>query len=284
MSAARSDVENLGIGMFCAPIFTVTLQPTIFLKHARMQGQALSFNPRMLWRGTVASMYNETGQAGLQFLTTGFFKRFAHGHLGRSLTACEDAGAAAAGGAVSALWVSPVELVMIQQQRFGGSMQQTLGRLRRDFGWYGFARGYVATALRDSVYVIGMLSATPFLEKEVKQLGFGAAAGSVVGSLTAGIVAGTLSCPLDCVKACMKGDIERKSYGGFLDTGRALYRAGGLGRLFHGVEWRCASLFGGFFVVSACTSILDHYCPADGGSSIVDKLAEGIGASMPSLA
>jgi len=280
MSAARSDVENLGIGMFCAPIFTVTLQPTIFLKHARMQGQALSFNPRMLWRGTVASMYNETGQAGLQFLTTGFFKRFAHGHLGRSLTACEDAGAAAAGGAVSALWVSPVELVMIQQQRFGGSMQQTLGRLRRDFGWYGFARGYVATALRDSVYVIGMLSATPFLEKEVKQLGFGAAAGSVVGSLTAGIVAGTLSCPLDCIKACMKGDIEQKKYGSFTETGRVLYRTGGFGRLFHGVEWRCANLFGCFFIVSAFTSVLDHRYPAGSGLSFVDALTESVGASV----
>jgi len=281
MSASRSDLENLAIGTICAPIFTVALQPTIFLKHARMQGLPLTMDPRMLWRGTMASISNETGQAGLQFLTTGFFKRFARGNLGRPLSALEDAGAAAAGGAVSALYVSPVELVMIQQQRFGGSIQKTLWRLQRDFGLYGFARGYLATGLRDSVYVIGMLSATPFLEKEVKQMGFGAATGSVVGSLTAGVVAGTLSCPFDCIKACMKGDIERKTYGSFVGTGRSLYRAGGLGRLFHGGEWRCANLFGCFFIVSAFTSALDHHCPADGSVSIIDKLVEGVGESMP---
>eukprot|EP00429_Kryptoperidinium_foliaceum_P057563 CAMPEP_0176093076 /NCGR_PEP_ID=MMETSP0120_2-20121206/46635_1 /TAXON_ID=160619 /ORGANISM="Kryptoperidinium foliaceum, Strain CCMP 1326" /LENGTH=352 /DNA_ID=CAMNT_0017427003 /DNA_START=63 /DNA_END=1120 /DNA_ORIENTATION=- len=212
MSGSRSDLENLGIGMFCAPIFTVTLQPTIYLKHAKMQGLPLSMNPKMLWRGTTASMCNETGQAGLQFLTTGFIKRWAGVHRGRALTPLEDAAGSAAGGAVSALWVSPVELVMIQQQRFGGSVAHTLCRIQRNFGWYGFSRGYLATGLRDSVYVIGMLSATPFMEKEMKRLGFGAATGSVVASLAAGVAAGVLSCPFDCIKTCMKGDLERENF------------------------------------------------------------------------
>mmetsp|Transcript_11605 Transcript_11605/g.33443 ORF Transcript_11605/g.33443 Transcript_11605/m.33443 type:complete len:282 (+) Transcript_11605:66-911(+) len=279
MSGSRSDLENLGIGMFCAPIFTVTLQPTIYLKHAKMQGLPLSMNPKMLWRGTTASMCNETGQAGLQFLTTGFIKRWAGVHRGRALTPLEDAAGSAAGGAVSALWVSPVELVMIQQQRFGGSVAHTLCRIQRNFGWYGFSRGYLATGLRDSVYVIGMLSATPFMEKEMKRLGFGAATGSVVASLAAGVAAGVLSCPFDCIKTCMKGDLERENFRGFADTGRHLYRNGGFGRLFHGVEWRCASLFGGFFVVSACTTLLDQHCPAGSDLNLLGRLADGLSLS-----
>lgn len=74
-----------------------------------------------------------------------------------------------------------------------------------------------------------------------------------------------------------------RNYGSFMDTGRHLYRSGGLGRLFHGVEWRCANLFGCFFIVSAFTSFLDHHCPADGGLSLADKLADTVGASLPKV-
>mmetsp|Transcript_4188 Transcript_4188/g.11687 ORF Transcript_4188/g.11687 Transcript_4188/m.11687 type:complete len:280 (+) Transcript_4188:107-946(+) len=279
MAEHRSDFDNMAIGFAAAPAFTVSLQPTIYLKHARMQGMPLTACPRILWRGTMASIYNETGQCGLQFLTAGVFKRFLQGDSRRSLTPLEDMSAAAAAGAASALYVSPVELVMIQQQNFGGTLAHTCARMHRSFGMYGFTRGYVATALRDAVYVVGMLSATPLLEQRMSQAGLGATAGSMLGSCAAGIVAGALSCPFDCIKACMKGDMERRRYNGFLDTGRHLWRTGGPSRLLHGVEWRCANLSGCFFIVSAATRAWDSV----GGFGALERL--GIfGAAMPNMA
>mmetsp|Transcript_88157 Transcript_88157/g.254405 ORF Transcript_88157/g.254405 Transcript_88157/m.254405 type:complete len:128 (+) Transcript_88157:129-512(+) len=109
---------------------------------------------------------------------------------------------------------------------------------------------------------------------------FGTAMGSVLGSLTAGVVAGTVSCPLDTIKACMKGDIECQTYGGFVDTGRHLYKDGGLSRMFQGVEWRCANLFGTFFIVSALTSAFEHYHPAGSDMTMFEKFVEVLGANV----
>jgi len=261
MSSTLSEAENLAVGVISAPLFTIALQPTQFWKHARMQGLPLSLEPSVLWRGTTAAIYNETGQAGLQFLTTGFLRKLILGERRRALTAVEDVATAAAAGVACATYVSPVELIVIQQQRFGGSLADTCARMRRSFGGRGFTRGFVATALRDAVYVVGMLSATPLLETRLRRAGLGATTGSLAGSCVAGLVAGALSCPFDCIKACMKGDMERRTYGGFIETGRHLWRSGGPVRLFHGVGWRSANLAGCFFIVSGVMRTLEPLFP-----------------------
>mmetsp|Transcript_52516 Transcript_52516/g.150537 ORF Transcript_52516/g.150537 Transcript_52516/m.150537 type:complete len:285 (+) Transcript_52516:66-920(+) len=259
MSAKMTDLQNLGFGMVCAPVFTFILQPTMYLKHARMQGLPLTWDPRCLWRGTAASICNETGQAGLQFLTTGLYKKLILGGASRHLTPLEDVSAASAAGATSALYVSPLESVTIQQQRFGGDMADTCRRMYRSFGLLSFGRGFVATALRDSVYVVGMMSATPCFEDRLTKSGLGATTGSLVGSCAAGVMAGVISCPFDCIKACMKGDFERRTYGTFTETARSLWRSGGAARPFHGVEWRCANLSGCFFIVALARRELEPY-------------------------
>jgi len=279
MSSTLSAAESLAVGVISAPLFTVTLQPTQYWKHARMQGLPLSLELSVLWRGTAAAVYNETGQAALQFLTAGFLRKLILGGSCRDLTAVEDAASAAAAGVACAAYVSPVELLVIQQQRFGGSLADTCARMRRSFGMWGFARGFVATALRDGVYVTGMLSATPFLETKLRRAGLGATTGSLAGSCVAGLVAGALSCPFDCIKACMKGDMERRTYGSFMETGRLLWRQGGPGRLFHGVGWRGANLAGCFFIVSGVMRVMEPLFPRSAQSEFANfpgGLAQGL--------
>lgn len=274
MSEALSEAENLLVGFIAAPVYTIALQPTMYFKHARMQHLPVTLDPRVLWRGTGATMCNETGQAGLQFVNTGLFKKWALGGAQRPLTPAEDALSAAASGVVSAAYVSPVELVVIQQQRFGGGLLETCQRVRRSFGWWGFTRGFVSTALRDSIVVVGMLSATPLVEAELEACGAHPTAGSFIGSLISGTAAGVISCPLDCIKACMKGDLERHTYNSFRHTAGVLWREGGAGRFFHGVGWRIANLSGTFFFISLARSGLEPALAAARGVELSGRSAQ----------
>lgn len=238
------------LGGTCALVEAVVLQPTLYWKHARMQGLPMSLHPRVLWRGTGASMCNEFGQTGLQFVTTGLFRKAAvggSGAPGRELTAGEDAAAAMLGGVAAAVFVSPVELVMLQQQRFGGALLTTPLRIYRGYGVWGLARGFVPTAARDAVYCAGMLSATPLLRRHAQQAGLPAP--EMAAAVAAAMVAGVLSCPFDAVKACMKGDLDQRTFGSMSQTVGTMWRDGGARRLFRGVEWRCANLAGCFFII-----------------------------------
>merc|ERR1712183_563862 len=106
---------------------------------------------------------------------------------------------------------------MIQQQRFGGTLLGVPVRIHRDFGMQGLFRGLVATTIRDSIYVGGLLGTTPLLQKYLeKEHGWGSTASESVASIVSGVGVGVVTCPMDAVSTSMKGDLARETYGGFV--------------------------------------------------------------------
>ena len=62
------------------------------------------------------------------------------------------------GGFLSSFISSPLELCMIQQQLYGKNIYFTLNNTILNHGYYTlFFRGFISCALRDSIYVTGML-------------------------------------------------------------------------------------------------------------------------------
>lgn len=69
------------------------------------------------------------------------------------------------GGFLSSFISSPLELCMIQQQLHGKSMYVTLNNIIINHNLYTLCmRGYISCALRDSIYVTGMLGVTPLMQ------------------------------------------------------------------------------------------------------------------------
>ena len=143
-----SEPENAGLGVFTAVVETSLLQPTLYWKNARQQRLPITLDPRIVYRGIGASLVNEAGQMALQFSLSGRLKEL-----------LSDVPAAALGGLLAAAFASPVELVMIQQQRFGGSLLSTPLKIVQSHGIFGAGlfRGLGRAALRDAIYVGGML-------------------------------------------------------------------------------------------------------------------------------
>lgn len=236
-----SDSENLALGGVTAFVIGVTLQPTLYWKNAAQQGMPFTVDPRVIYRGLGAALSAEIGAMGLQFLLTGYIKKAVlGGEVNRGLTPVEEVSSALVGGALSALYTSPVELAMIQQQNFGGSLWATAKRVARDRGPRGLGRGLATTMLRDACYTAGLLGATPAIQTWlVRDYGMGVSQAGLVGSAISGVICATLSCPLDAAKTCIQGDLLASKYTSTHATLGQLFKAK---RLFGGVGWRVVNI------------------------------------------
>ena len=153
---------------------------------AIQQKVRVSLDPRIMYRGTPASMLADGTLIGAQFWVCGFLQKLIVKGNPRDLTFAEEVGSAYLAGFASGVPCTVLELTMIQQQRFGGTLPGTLRRLYERNGLSGLFRGFVP-ASRASVFLPSGISpvattvATPRM------------------SLTAGVAAGSIASGVLCV-------------------------------------------------------------------------------------
>ena len=167
----------------------------------------------------------------------------------------QELSSATLGGAATAFFATPVEGVMIQQQRFGGSLIGTVARIATDFGVLsgGLMRGLEAAILRDAIYVSGLLGITPIMQDWLMETqGMSTLNAGLLASAVGGLVGAVPSHPLDVVKTCMQGDLERTTYTGYSSTYKALMEEGGVNRLFQGCFWRTFNIVATVFIANEC--------------------------------
>lgn len=243
MSKNLTEGENVVIGVLAAFIEGVILQPTLYWKNAKAQNIPFTINPRVIYRGTAASLYNEMQMMGLQFGLTGLYQRFNLGEYGAALF----------GGATAAIFASPVELVMIQQQNFGGNIYHTSQRVITTYGVRGIFRGLLPAMLRDALYVSGFLGITPLTQNylmnhhdmSVLESGFWA-------SMLGGVAAAVPSHPFDLVKTCMQGDMKKDTYKTMNQSFNVLWKQGRIRRLFSGCFWRSFNIIATVYIANEC--------------------------------
>ena len=274
MSRSLNEKQNFVLGTAAAFIEATILQPTLYWKNAAAQKLprhlVYTINPRIIYRGTAMSIFNECQMMGLQFGITNVIQNLVRAKDSDptkppQLTIGQEIVSSIGGGWISAYFSSPVELVMIQQQRFGKSVFSTAGHIVNTFGFNGkgLMRGLVSTALRDSIYVSGMLVVTPrvqsylespdsFLASDGK--GLSAVAASFYASMIGGIAAAIPSHPFDVAKTCMQGDIEQQQYTTLTRSLTTLAKdsEGGLRRLYRGCVMRTINITATVYIANEC--------------------------------
>lgn len=120
-----TDKENVILGAICGTVDTTLLQSTNYWKNAQQQRLPFTFDPRVLYRGYTANVINNGFCVSSQFLFNGIVRNALTGGKDRELSDTEKIGSGFAAGALSGIICGPIELVMIQQQRKGGSMMGT---------------------------------------------------------------------------------------------------------------------------------------------------------------
>ncbi len=228
--------EDFGIGVFAAFIEAIILQPTLYWKNANAQGKPWTMDPRVLYRGSGASIYNECQMMGLQFGITSVINTTLGGQDNELVSAI-------GGGSIAAIFASPVELVMIQQQNNGGNAYKNIKNVLSSHGSLMIFRGLNLAILRDGIYVGAMLGLTPVLNRYIQEeYGQSPVASNFYASMIGGVIAAVPSHPFDMVKTCMQGDLNKKIYGNSLQALSTIWKQGGIKRLFSGGMWRTINI------------------------------------------
>lgn len=233
-------VENTVVGLATGVIDVSTTQWILYCKNASQQNLPLSMNPRILYRGYLMSTTNMSVLSGLQLPLTGLVQSMFTGGVPRKLTDSELVGSGFVGGVLSGFVCAPMELVMIQQQRFGTSLLATPSKVIAEAGVGAlFGRGLAMSCSREGVFTAGMLGIGPALRRAAEDRGFGEANSAMIGAIGGGVLVATASHPMDTIKTCQQGDVARKTYGGVVDATKTLLsQPGGAGRFFSGWHWR----------------------------------------------
>eukprot|EP01127_Copromyxa_protea_P013554 TRINITY_DN366_c0_g1_i1.p1 TRINITY_DN366_c0_g1~~TRINITY_DN366_c0_g1_i1.p1 ORF type:complete len:283 (+),score=38.08 TRINITY_DN366_c0_g1_i1:182-1030(+) len=252
-----SALENAVLGVFAGSLEVTCLQPILYCKNAAQQKIKLVFDPRIMYRGLLMSITNMAVLTGLQFPLTGMMTRLLTGGKTRRLSDAEIMCASLCGGAISGIACAPMELVMIQQQRWGGNILATPARLASTFGLSIFSRGLITSSGREGLFCAGYLGISPVVARNLSEkYNCSNYVANIWGAVMAGLISSALSHPFDTIKTCMQGDVERKTYTTMTQSGLTLYKEGGMLRLYRGWGWRAGRAVVGMFILSLGKSTL----------------------------
>lgn len=248
-----SPMETILLGVTAGTIEVTILQPMLYCKNATQQGLGLSFDPRVLYRGLAMSVTNMSILTGLQFPLTGAVTKVFTGGKSRRLSDVEQITAGFVGGAMSGVACAPMELVMVQQQRFGLSLLATPKAIIASTGVSGMMRGLVTSMGREGLFTAGYLGIGPVITRQLQEnYGFANAKAKIGGAVGSGVIAATLSHPIDTCKTCMQGDIGRERYGTLTGTASKLYSENGARAFFRGWSWRTGRMICAMFIMNEC--------------------------------
>mmetsp|Transcript_60299 Transcript_60299/g.73881 ORF Transcript_60299/g.73881 Transcript_60299/m.73881 type:complete len:251 (-) Transcript_60299:34-786(-) len=169
----------------------------------------------------------------------------------------------AAAGCVSALIYGPVDLMVIQQQKFQASLSATFNIIREKYGAMRIYRGVTSTMVRESIYTMGYLGVAPVVQKRLNNTNpwflDNPIRASVLSAMIGGTFAAILTHPVDTAKTCVQSDLVGDKYPTARWTGVHLYKNGGLPVLFKGVVPRTLRLCGACFVISQVREVLTKF-------------------------
>lgn len=226
------------------------MQSANYWKNARQQGLPFTADPRITYRGYVSNCANFVSCTVFQFAVNGAIKRALIGDKPRSLSAMEEISAALVAGVGSAGICGPLELIMIQQQRKGGSILSTIGNISSR-GVSAWSRGLVLTAGREGIYTAGYLGVTPVIRSSLQARfpKWNEEICRAAASLCGGLFACYSSHPCDTVKTCLQGDLEGKKFANFTQTASKLVKEGGIASLYKGSPWRLFRQVSGIYIL-----------------------------------
>ena len=168
MSVELSGSENAAVGGCAGAVEVTMMQSLNYLKNAKQQGLPFTMNPLVLYRGYLANLSNMCTGTVLQFAAAGALQRAVAGGEARPLLPMEQISTAMGAGMISASVVGPLELVMIQQQRKGGSAFAAIRSVVSPGGSFGM-RGIMCTAMREGIYTAGYLGIAPVVRVQLMQ-------------------------------------------------------------------------------------------------------------------
>jgi hypothetical protein len=239
MSANLNEFENATVGMTVGVIEVLCLQPFNYAKNMMQQGQPIAVDPRKMYRGVGANCVNMGSCTMIQFAIGGALKKKVTGGQNRKLKPMEEIGCGLGAGIISATVGSPLELIMIQQQRKGKTTMATLKDVATPNN---VTRGFLGAAVREGLWTVGYLSIPPIVRTQLMTKFPDTFDSNAKARIPAALLGGLFACylthPFDTIKTCMQGDIERLKFKGFTHTASVVHAESGIPGFYRGATFR----------------------------------------------
>lgn len=257
MSANLNELQNATVGMTVGVIEVLILQPFNYCKNMVQQKQPISLSPAVMYRGVGANCVNMGSCTMIQFAVGGSLKNVVTGGTTRQLKPWEEMGTGVIAGSVSALVGSPLELVMIQQQRKGNSTLATIKTIATPSNVY---RGLIGAMVREALWTCGYLSIPPIVRRNLMESYPSTFNSKEKARIPAALLGAAVGCylthPFDTVKTCMQGDIERETYGTFTNTAKKIYGDSGLSGFYRGASYRYGRMVCAVFIMDTLKDLV----------------------------
>ena len=196
-----------------------------------------------MYRGVAANALNMGSCTMIQFTVGGYLRKLTLGeNRDRILSLKEEMLCGLGAGTASAFLGSPLELVMVQQQKKGTSVAQTMSNILENPANIG--RGWIGCAVREALWTCGFLSIPPVVRREIQKEWPEYFPTNDHARIPAALLGALFACylthPFDTIKTCMQGDIGRKTYGTLTQTARTIWGQHGLAGFYRGSTFRYA--------------------------------------------
>ena len=189
----------------------------------------------------------------IQFAVGGKLKNIVTGGEAktRHLSLAEELICGIGAGTVSGLAGSPLELIMIQQQRKGGSTGATIKNILQSPP--DVYRGFIGCAIREALWTCGYLSIPPVVRRTLMESYPDTFTTNDKARVPAALIGGLFACYMtqwaDTIKTCMQGDIERSTYGTFTQTAKSIYAESGITGFYRGATFRYGRMACAVFIM-----------------------------------
>jgi hypothetical protein len=215
------------------------------------QQNPISMNPSVMYRGVGANCLNMGSCTMIQFAVGGKLKNMVTGDSPRHLSLQEEMACGITAGSLSAMVGSPLELIMIQQQKKGGNVGVRIKNIMEKP--VNLTRGFVGAAIREALWTCGYLSIPPVVRRTLMtsypETFDTNDKARVPAALLGGLFACYLTHPFDTMKTCMQGDIERAVYGNFVQTGSKIMSDSGPTGFYRGATFRYGRMVCAVFIM-----------------------------------
>ena len=228
--------------------------PLITFKICVQSGKPLPQTIGGWYRGVFAAAAPLAPITACQVAVNGAIERAVTGG-DRGPSDLERIGIAMCAGGISSVLYSPVDLVVIQQQKLGlNSPFATVSAVTSTHGQAAIMRGFSACVVREAIYTAGYLGLAPiakeYLVANHDHFKKNELHASIVGSCVGGTVAAVLTHPVDTAKTCVQSDLAGTTYPNARTALGKVYAKGGITALYGGGMARTARLCGAFFVIN----------------------------------
>jgi len=256
MSTELSSFHNGLMGVFGSTVEVFIQHPLLTYKNSIQSNYKIDLNFRSIYKGVGINALTMGPLTAVQFAGFGIlYNHYKKNNIFESDTTCSMISSTIS-GALSGLIAGPTELMIVQQQKFNKGFFESYMNIKKNYGYCYFSKGLLSCIVRESVYVLGFCTLTPFFERKlVNTLPEMYKEKSVKTSLTAsiisGLIAGGISHPFDTIKTYSQSHIDTNS----MQLTRNIIKKKGISFVYKGIAPRSLRIVGTFFIINECQKI-----------------------------